>query len=117
MRFHIKAAFEGCCPRVRTVAFCLHVIIITRPRPNGVGLSSERMQSVCTQFPYQGSRHPDGVALTYGRVKVVFSLRVWEGKLQSSQTLKSDQTCCRDVRTDATLNCSKLLNTDGRPDT
>jgi hypothetical protein len=31
-------------------------------------------------------------------------------------TLKSVRTCCHDVWTYANLNCSKLLNTDGRPD-
>jgi hypothetical protein len=29
----------------------------------------------------------------------------------------SVQTCCHCVRTDATLNCSNLLDTDERPDT
>jgi len=28
----------------------------------------------------------------------------------------SVRTCCHDVRTDATLNCSNLLDTDGRLD-
>jgi hypothetical protein len=38
------------------------------------------------------------------------------GILDSSRTLKSVRTCCHDVHMDATLNCSKLLDTDGRPD-
>jgi hypothetical protein len=33
----------------------------------------------------------------------------------SSRTLKSIRTICHYVRTDASLNCSKLLDTDGRP--
>jgi hypothetical protein len=36
--------------------------------------------------------------------------------LKSPQTLNSVRTCCHDVRTDGTLNCSKLLDTNGRPD-
>jgi hypothetical protein len=36
--------------------------------------------------------------------------------LGSSRTLKNVWTICHYVRTDATLNCSKLPNTDGRPD-
>jgi hypothetical protein len=57
------------------------------------------------QFPYQGSRHPDGVTLSSKRVQTVFPLRVCEGKLESSRTLKSVWTCYHDVWTDATLNC------------
>jgi hypothetical protein len=38
------------------------------------------------------------------------------GTLGSSRTLKSVRTICHYVRTDAILNCSKLLDTDGRPD-
>jgi hypothetical protein len=38
-------------------------------------------------------------------------------KAESSRTLKSVWTCCHDVWTDVTLNCSKLLNTNGCPDT
>jgi hypothetical protein len=36
--------------------------------------------------------------------------------LDSSRTLKSDWTICHYVWTDATLNNSKFLDTDGRPD-
>jgi len=36
--------------------------------------------------------------------------------LYSSRTLKSDWTICHYVRTNATLNSSKFLDTDGRPD-
>jgi hypothetical protein len=36
--------------------------------------------------------------------------------LESSRTLNSVRTCCHDVWTDATLNWSKLLDTDGSPD-
>jgi hypothetical protein len=70
-----------------------------RPHSDGVALLSEQMQNVCTQFPYQGSWSPDGVALTSGRVQAIFSLRVCKGKLESSRTLKSVQTCCHDVWT------------------
>jgi hypothetical protein len=38
------------------------------------------------------------------------------GMLESSRTLKSIRTCCHDVRTDATLNYSKLLDIDESPD-
>jgi hypothetical protein len=105
-----------CCPKVQTVVLCLHVITITRPHLDGVALSFGWMQNVCRQFPYQGSRHLDSVALTSGRVQDVFPLCACEGKLESSQTLKSVRMCCHDVRTDVTLNCLKLLNKDGRPD-
>jgi hypothetical protein len=37
------------------------------------------------------------------------------GTLGSSRTLKSIQTICHYVRTDANLNYSKLLGTDGLP--
>jgi len=36
--------------------------------------------------------------------------------LDSSGTLKSVRTCCWDIQTDANLNYSKLLDTDGSPD-
>jgi hypothetical protein len=36
--------------------------------------------------------------------------------LDSSRTLKGGCTICHYVRTDATLNSSKFLDTDGRPD-
>jgi hypothetical protein len=56
------------------VALCLYVIAITGPRPDGVALSSGRMQSVCKQFPYQGSRCRDSVALTFEQVQAgIFS--------------------------------------------
>jgi hypothetical protein len=113
MLFHIKAASRGCCPRVQTVALCFHVIAIIGLRPDGVALSSGWMQSVCTQVPYQGSRRPDGVVLTSERAQAVFPLHVWEGKLESSRTMKCVRTCCHDVRTDASL---KLFDIDGRPD-
>jgi hypothetical protein len=35
------------------------------------------------------------------------------GMLEYSRTLKSVRMCFHDVRTDATLNCSKPLDTDG----
>jgi hypothetical protein len=105
-RFHVKAASRRCCPRVQTIALCLHIIAISGPHPDGVGLSSRWMQSVCTQFPYQGSRCPDDVSLESGRVLAVFPLRVCEGKLESSQTLKCVRSCCHDVQTDAILNCT-----------
>jgi hypothetical protein len=98
------------------VELCLHVIAITGLHLNRGALSSGRMQSVCMQFPYQRSRHPDGVALASGRVQAIFPLCVCEGKLESSRTLKCVRMCCHDVRTDATLNCSKLLDTVGRLD-
>jgi hypothetical protein len=52
------------------VALFLHVIAITGPRLDSVALTSGRMQRVCTQFPYQGSRHQDVVALTSERCKL-----------------------------------------------
>jgi hypothetical protein len=36
--------------------------------------------------------------------------------MDSSRTLKSIRMCCHNVLTDATLNCSKLLDVDGSPD-
>jgi hypothetical protein len=105
-RFHIKSTSRWCCPRVQTVALCLHEIAITRPCPDCVTLSSRQMQSVCTQFPYQGSQRSDGVALASGWVQAVFPLRVCEGKLETSLTLTSIQSCCHDILMDATLNCS-----------
>jgi hypothetical protein len=95
--FHIKAVLERCCPRVRIVTLCLHVIAITGPRPNSVALSSERMQSVYTQFPYQGSQHPGDVALTSKWVQAIFPLCVCEEKLESSWTLKSIRKCCHET--------------------
>jgi hypothetical protein len=38
------------------------------------------------------------------------------GTLKSSRTLNIGRTICHYVRTDATLNSSKFLDTDGRPD-
>jgi hypothetical protein len=40
----------------------------------------------------------------------------WEGNLISCRTLMSVRTRCRNVWMDATLNCLKFLNTEGRPD-
>jgi hypothetical protein len=75
------------------------------------------MQNVCMQFPYHGSWRPDDVALASGQVQAIFPLCVCKGKLETSQTLKNVRTCCHDVQTDATFNCSKLLDTNERPDT
>jgi len=90
-------------------------------------------------LPYQGPRL-DGVALSSGRMQLSSHIRVCKGKpnsprtlvgvrtvlprlsdgctdtLESSRTHKSVQTCCHDVRTDATLDCSKLLDTKGSLD-
>jgi hypothetical protein len=44
-------------------------------------------------------------------------IHICEEKPNSSRTLKSVWTCCHDVRTNATLNYSKLFDTDGCPDT
>jgi hypothetical protein len=41
---------------------------------------------------------------------------VCEGNPISCRTLMSVWTCCCGVQTDATLNSSNLLDTDGRPD-
>jgi hypothetical protein len=56
------------------VAFCLHVIAIIGPRPDGVALSFGWMQNVCMQFPYQGSQRSDGVTLVSRLVQAVFPL-------------------------------------------
>jgi len=90
-------------------------------------------------LPYQGW-HPDGVDLSSGRMQLSSHIRVCEGKpnspwtligirtvlpcrldrctgmLESSRTLKSIRTCCHDVRTDATLKGLNLLDTDGSLD-
>jgi hypothetical protein len=88
-------------------------------------------------LPYEVWR-PDGVDLSSGRMQLSSHIRVYEGKLNSPRTLtgvhtvlpcrsdgctgmlKSSQilysVCCHNVRTDATLNCSKLLDTDGSLD-
>jgi hypothetical protein len=77
--FHIKAMSGRCFPRVHTVGLCLHVIAITGLHLDDVALSSGRMQSVYTQFPYQGSQRSDGVTLESGRVQaVVHSVSVKE---------------------------------------
>jgi hypothetical protein len=49
-------------------------------------------------------------------VAAVFSVYVLKRNLLTCQTLKNVRTCCWDVRTDATWNSSKLLDTKGRPD-
>lgn len=92
--------------------FFLHILPYQGWRPDGVDMSSRRMQlsshiCICKGKPNSSQtltgilkvlpRRPDGCTIT----------------LESSRTLKSIRTCCHDVRTDATFNCSKLLDTDG----
>jgi hypothetical protein len=59
-------------------------------------ISTQTLNGVRTVLP----RCPDGCTWT----------------LDSSRTLNSGQTICHYVRTDAILNNSKFLDTDGRPD-
>jgi hypothetical protein len=80
----------------------------TPHRPNSLQLSSHicvwdrnpitcrNLNGVRTVLPH----HPDGCTWT----------------LDSSRTLNSVRTICHYVRTDAILNSSKFLDTDGRPD-
>jgi hypothetical protein len=49
-------------------------------------------------------------------VQAVFPIRVCKEELEFSRTLKSVRTCCHDDRTDATLNCQKLLDIEWSPD-
>jgi hypothetical protein len=112
---------------------------ITRPRPEGVSLASGRlhfccttyltMDSVCTGTPHR----PDGLQLsshicvwdrnritcrTLNGVQTVLPRHpdrcTWTQ--DSSWTLNSGWMIYHYIRTDAILNSSKFLDTDGRPD-
>jgi hypothetical protein len=87
----IKTASRWCCPDVRTVVILPHVLPYQRPRPVVVALSS-------------------------GWIQLSSHIRVCEGNSITCQTLMNVRTCCHDVRTDATLNSSNLLDTNGCPD-
>lgn len=66
-------------------------------------------------LPYQGPRS-DSVALSFKRMQKSSHICVYEGNPITCWTLMSVRTCCHDVRMDATLNYSNLLDTDGCPD-
>jgi hypothetical protein len=128
-RFHIRAAFRWHCPRVQTVALLLHAIFIIRTTFERCCLDvrtdaavflytclwrkSDYLSNsdVCSDvLPWR----PNGVALTSGRTQLSSYIRVCEGNLITCRTLMCVRTCCHDVRTDATLNCSNILDNDGR---
>jgi hypothetical protein len=113
--FHIKAMSRRYCPNVRTVATLLHVTSIIRTA-SGRCCPVVRMVTIILHvLPYQGPR-PDGVALSFEWMQQSSHICVCEGNPITCRTLMSVRTCYHDVRMDATLNYSNLLDTDGRPD-
>jgi hypothetical protein len=111
---HIKATSGRCCPSVRTVATLMHAIFIIRTA-SGLCCPDVRMVAILLHvLPYQGPR-PDGVALSSERMQLYSHIHVCKGNSITCWTLMSVRTCCHDVRTDATLNCLNFLDTDGHP--
>jgi hypothetical protein len=97
------------------VAILLHVLPYQGPRLNGVVLSSERMHMSSHIRVCKGK--PNSLQTLTGVWTILPRLAdECTDTLKSSRTHKSVRTCCHDVRTDATLNYSKLLYTEGSPD-
>jgi hypothetical protein len=137
--FPNRAVSGWCCPSVQTVALLLHAIAITRLgvrtvlpwRPDGCNSSprlalsrkaSRRVRPVVRMvavvFPYLCQRRKSFYRWTLTGVQMVLPRHLngctWTH--DSSGTLKSIQPRCCDVRTNASLNSLKLLDTDGSSD-
>jgi len=112
---------------------------ITKPRPDGVTLASRRLHFCCTtcltmDSDQTGTPHrPDSLQLsshvcvwdrnpitcwTLNGIRTVLPRHPdgYTWTLDSSRTLNSGRVIYHYVRTDAILNNSKFLDTDGRPD-
>jgi hypothetical protein len=115
---YIKAAFERCCPIIRTVATLMHTISIIRTTSRQSCPDVWTVAILLHVLPYQGSRLDglDGVAPSSRLMQLSFHIRVCEGNPISCRTLMRVRTCCHDVWTEPTLKCSNLLDTDGHPD-
>jgi hypothetical protein len=100
---------------VRTVELCMHDLPYRGHLPDGI----THRPDGCSRLPITVSwgRNPNACQ-TLNSVRKVYPRRPdgFTGTLESSRTLKSVLTICHYVRTDATLSCSKLLDTDGRLD-
>jgi len=121
-----------CCLSVRTVALQLHTIFIIRTRvltvlpwrPDGCNSSPRLALSRIASERLQLSSHIYLCEWNLFTYRTLTGIRTvlpclpdgctW--MLDSSGTLKRVRTCCCDVRMDASLNNSNLLNTDGHPD-
>jgi hypothetical protein len=137
--FLIWAASGRWCPIVRTVALPLQVISIPRLRASGPRRWSSERLIWCTQFPYLMLSHPDqedwrpNVWILNAILALWMSASRWEstssGRLQRTShnyvlernpeacwTLRVIQTCCWNVRTDASWSNLKLLDTEEGPD-
>jgi hypothetical protein len=102
------AASKQCCSSVRTVVLMLHTISILR-----------------LEHPDHRDWCPDGwtsstrLALSRiasGRLQLSFHICVLERIHFPCRTLKGVHPCCWDIRTDATWNSSKVLDTEEGPD-
>jgi hypothetical protein len=97
------------CPSVQTVVLLLYVNSIIRT-------------SVRTVLPWRLDGCNSSPRLALSRIAsrrcrpdVWMYATVFPGNSILCRTLMSARTCCWDVRTDATFNSSKLLDTDGHP--
>jgi len=108
MQYHIRATFERCCLRVRMVALLLHVNTIMRTASGWCCPDVRTVAILYHVLPYQGWCL-GGIALSSRQMQLSSHICLREWNPISCRTLMS-------VQTDATLNCSKLLDTDGRPD-
>jgi hypothetical protein len=87
-RFHIRATSGRCCPSVRTVVLVLHVITIIRTASGRCFPDVQTITILLHVLPYQGPR-PDGVALSSRRMQLSSHICVCEGNLISCRTLMS----------------------------
>jgi hypothetical protein len=110
-----RAAFRRCCPSVRTITLQLHAIFIIR---TGVRTVLPWRSDGYKSAPHLAlSRIASGrVDLSSGRLQLSSHICVCEENPFTCWTLDCVRTCCWDIRTDATLNSSKLLETDGSLD-
>lgn len=81
-----------------------------------------RMLSLIRQVVQKMLNHPDvnlhcpgGITTSSRWLQLSSHICVWKGNHFTCWTLKGIQTCCWDVRTDATCNRSKLLDTERSP--
>jgi len=114
--YHIKAlSVRTLKIDVRTVEL-VHAIFIYEAWSFGPWrLTSGRLNLIYTFLPYRGHR-PDGITHRpdgSSRLPITVS---WGRNPNSCQTLNGVGTICHYVWTDAILNFSKLLDTDGRLD-
>jgi hypothetical protein len=100
---------------IRTVALLLHIITIITIASGQCFLVVQTVAILHHDLPYQELRS-DGVALSSRQLQLSSHICVCEENSISCRTLMSVWTSCHDVRTDATLNCLNLLDTNGGPD-